>query len=127
MESSRVDREFPAKFSPSKNIEVNPKLFARSNILSRSDDSFRIDKDRSLSKEGSKLFKGLASTPKAESPSFKLALNLNSEKEFEQTSLSPRKNSLFVNNTANSVEYFQEIKLEYLRFKDKVIKDLKKL
>jgi hypothetical protein len=78
MESSRVDRDFPAKFSPSRNIEVNPKLFSRSNILSRSDDSFRVDKDRSMSKDGNKLFKGLSSTPKAESPSFKFALNLNS-------------------------------------------------
>jgi len=66
MENSRVDKDLPSKFSPSRNIEVNPKLFARSNILSRSDDSFRIDKDRSMSRDGvNKLFKGISSTPKA--------------------------------------------------------------
>ena len=77
MENSRVNQDLPAKFSPSKNIEANPKLFARSNILSRSDDSFRMDKekDRSSSKDGFKMFKGASMTPKADSPSFKLTFN----------------------------------------------------
>ena len=78
MENSQQSRDLPARFSPSKNIELNPKLFTRSNILSGSDDSFKIDVDRSVSKDGNKFFKGMSQTPKVDSPSspsFKLAFN----------------------------------------------------